>query len=195
GPRRLPSGDVRCSLPSARLPGTPYLQGNIGDRLRERPPMTPGILDGVLPFSEGHIRWRFQDSRATLPSVLEMLVDVFDVHSHVLAYLAGARRPELSARAAQHDGAFSDGELRMADAAARARGAQVFLETEGAAEPIDRLLHVFVDEDRYHRGSWCGAVHDHQPPPVEAGSRWKEIRFFSQASPITPPLFPSGSIE
>src|SRR4030095_16816284 len=93
-----------------------------------------------------------------------------------------------------HDGSLGDDKLRVADAAARARGTQALLETERAAEPVDRLLHVLVDENGDHRRPRCGAVGDHEPPPVDVVAMWKEIRFFSHARFTTAPFAPSGSI-
>jgi len=49
--------------------------------------------------------------------MLEMLVNILNMHVHVLAYFVGARRPKLGTLAAQHDGAFGNVELRMGDAA------------------------------------------------------------------------------
>src|SRR5262245_1479283 len=82
--------------------------------------------------------------------MLEMPVNVFNMHNHVLAYFARAWRPKLGALTAQHDSALRNSQLRMGDAGAGTRSAQPLRETECAAEPFDRLLHVFVHEDGYH---------------------------------------------
>jgi len=93
--------------------------------------------------------------------MLEMLVNVLNMDDHVLAYFVGAWRPKLGALAAQHDGAVGNVELRMGDAATRNRRAQAFLETEGVAEPVDRLGDVLLDQDRYHGCFRCRPVDHH----------------------------------
>jgi hypothetical protein len=55
--------------------------------------------------------------------MLEMLVDVLNMHGHVLADFAGARRPELGALASQHDSALGNVELRMGNATTWTRSA------------------------------------------------------------------------
>ncbi len=84
--------------------------------------------------------------------MLEMVVNVLDMHNHVLAYVVGAREPKLATLTAQHDSALGNGELRMGDAATRKRSAEALCETEGVAQPVDRLRHVFVDEDGLQTG-------------------------------------------
>jgi hypothetical protein len=85
--------------------------------------MPPKVLHRILALAEGHVRRRLQDARTTLPGVLEMLVNVINMHDHVLAYFVGARRSKLRALPAQHDSAFGNVELRMGDAATRDRSA------------------------------------------------------------------------
>jgi len=58
-----------------------------------------------------------------LPGMLEMLVNVVNVHVDVLVYFVGARRRKLDTLAAQHNGSLADVELRMSDTATRTRGA------------------------------------------------------------------------
>jgi len=72
-----------------------------------------------LPLAKGRVRGWLQDARATPPGTLEMLVNVVNMHCHVLAYLVRSRRPKLSTLTAQHDGALANLELRMGDAATR----------------------------------------------------------------------------
>ncbi len=55
--------------------------------------------------------------------MLEMLVNVLNMHDHVLANFVRPRRPKLGALPAQHDGALGNVELRMGDAATRNRRA------------------------------------------------------------------------
>src|SRR5712691_3475473 len=93
--------------------------------------------------------------------MLEMLVNVFNMHRNVLAYLVGVRGPKLATLTAQHDCAFGNCELRMGDAASRSLKAQALRETEGVAEPVDRLRHVFIDEDGYYSCPWCRPVYQH----------------------------------
>src|SRR5262249_37159744 len=97
--------------------------------------------------------------------MLEMLVNVLNMHKHVQAYLVGARGPKLATLTAQHDSALGNGELRMGDATSRTRSAQALRETEGVTEPVDRLHHVFVDEDGYHCCSRCRPVDHHTDLP------------------------------
>src|SRR5258708_3641003 len=101
--RFLPLWAESESLPSARLAGTPCLGGNVGDVLGEPSPVTPRVLYRILPLSERHVRWCFQDLRTTLSSMLKMRVDILNMHSHVFAHFVRSRTPKPSARAAQHD--------------------------------------------------------------------------------------------
>ena len=59
----------------------------------------------------------FKMRRTTLPDMLEMLVNVRNMHGHVLAYFVGARRPKLGPLAAQHDGALGNVEFGTGNAA------------------------------------------------------------------------------
>src|SRR5258708_34401929 len=83
--------------------GHPMPRGNVGDGLGERPPVTPRVLYRILPLSERHVRWCFQDLRTTLASMLKMRVDILNMHTHALAHFVVSRSPKPSARAAQHD--------------------------------------------------------------------------------------------
>jgi hypothetical protein len=85
--------------------------------------VAPKILHGVLPLAEWHDRRRLQDSRTTLPGILEMPVNVINMNVQELAYFVGTRRPKLATLAAQDDGALGDVELRMAYAATWTRRA------------------------------------------------------------------------
>src|SRR5260370_38718929 len=102
--------------------------------------------------------------------MLEMFVDIFNMHDYILADLVGARRLKLAALTAQHDRALRDGKLRMGDAAIRTRGAQALGEAEGVAKPIHRLRHVFVDEDGYYCYFRCRPVDHHTHLLVFEGS-------------------------
>jgi len=126
--------------------------------------VTPRVLYGVLPLSERHVRWWFQDPRTTSVGVLKMCVDAINMHSHVLAYFVRPRWPKLTTLSAQHDRALGNGKLRMGHAVTRTRSPEAFRETEGAAEPIGRFFHVFVDEYGYHCCSRCGSVDYHTFP-------------------------------
>jgi hypothetical protein len=55
--------------------------------------------------------------------MLEMLINVVNMHEDVLIYFVGARRPKLGTLTAQHDGILGNLELRMSDAATRTRSA------------------------------------------------------------------------
>jgi hypothetical protein len=72
-----------------------------------------------LPLAKRHVRRGLQDARAGLSRMLEMLVNVVNMHSHVLAYFIGARGPKLGTLPAQHHGALGNVELRMGQAATR----------------------------------------------------------------------------
>src|SRR6266849_8206568 len=98
--------------------------------------------------------------------MLKMRVDVLNMHSHVLAYFVRPRRPKLTTLAAQHDRALGNGKLRMGHAATRTRSPEALRETEGAAEPVGRFFHVFVDEYGYHRCFRCRPVDYHTFPPA-----------------------------
>ena len=108
--------------------------------------MSPKILRRVLPLAEGHIRRRLENVRTTLPGMLEMRVNVLDMHGHGLTHFAWAGLPKFGALAAEHHGAVGNVELRVHDATARNRYAEAFLETERGTEPVDRFFHVCVDE-------------------------------------------------
>ena len=123
--------------------------------------MTPRVLYRILPLSERHVRWCFQDLRTTLAGMLKMRVDILNMHSHVLAHFVRPRRPKLATLAAQHDRALADGKLRMGHTVTRTRSPEALRETEGAAEPVNRFFYVFVDKYRYHCCSRCRPVDYH----------------------------------
>jgi hypothetical protein len=79
--------------------------------------------------------------------MLEMAVNVLDMHQYVLAHFVGAWRPKLGTLAAQHQSAFPDVQLCMSDAAIRSHMTEALLEPEGVAQPGDRFGDVFVDEN------------------------------------------------
>src|SRR4030095_8919187 len=79
-----------------------------------------------------------------------MPITVLDVHDHVLAYYARLWRPKLGALTSQHNSALGDCQLGMSNAGAGGPGSQTLRETERFAEPLDRLLYVFIDEDRHY---------------------------------------------
>jgi len=98
-----------------------------------------------LPLSERHIHRRLQDLRAALPGMLEMPVNILNMHNDVLAYFVRPWRPKLGALTSQHNSALGDSQLRMTDAGAGGPSAQTLSETECATEPLDRFLYVFID--------------------------------------------------
>jgi hypothetical protein len=90
--------------------------------------------------------------------MLEMLINVLNVHNDVLAYFVDARRPKLATLTAQHDGTLGHVELRVGDATTRNFGAQPFFETECVPEPVDRFTDVL------RRPGWVPP-----PPSVQIG--------------------------
>ena len=123
--------------------------------------MPPRVLYRILPLSERHVRWCFQDLRTTLSVMLKMRVDILNMHSHVLAHFIRPRRPKLATLAAQHDRALADGKLRMGHTVTRTRSPEALRKTEGAAEPVNRFFYVFVDKYGYHCCSRCRPVDYH----------------------------------
>src|SRR5262245_19964512 len=93
--------------------------------------------------------------------MLEMPVNVLNMHDHVLADYARLWRTKLSPLTSQHNSAIGDGQLRMGGAGVGSPSAQTLRETESVAEPFDRLLNVLVDEDRYHCRFRRGSVDYH----------------------------------
>ena len=136
--------------------------------LRERPPVAGAIFGSVLPLTERHIRRRFDDMGATFLRVLEMMSDVNHCHMYVSGDLVPARWPKRSTLPPDHDGAVAERELRVANDPV-AFSTKPFCEAEYPTEPLDRLAHVFVDEDRDDRRIWCGTVSNHSvwPGPNE----------------------------
>src|SRR5437773_4610372 len=117
-----------------------------------------------------------------------MLVNVLNMHRNVLAYLVGARGPKLATLTAQHDGAFGNDKLRMDDTVTRTRNAQALSKAEALAEPVDRLRHVFVNEDRDHSCTRCRPVyqHNHLPgfkAPVPSFVTWSSVSIADDESP------------
>jgi len=93
-----------------------------------------------------------------------MCVHVLHMHSHILADFVWPRRPKLATLASQHDSAIGNDKLRMARAVTRTTSTKPLFETEGAAEPVDRFFHVFVDQNRYDCRSRSRSVDDHAYP-------------------------------
>src|SRR5215510_189836 len=75
---------------------SPFLRRDIGYMFRERSPVAPRVLHGVLPLPEWHLRWRLQYPRAALPGMLEMLFNVRDMHNNILADFVRSRSPKLA---------------------------------------------------------------------------------------------------
>src|SRR5215510_15764229 len=98
--------------------------------------------------------------------MLEMLVNILNMDMRILAYLVEARGAKLAPLTAQHDSALGNGELGMGDAATWTRSAQALGKTEGVAEPVDRLRHVFVDRDGYHCRSRRRLIDHHTDLPI-----------------------------
>ncbi len=81
--------------------------------------------------------------------------------------------------------AVGSGKLRMYDTATRNRNAKALRETESTAKPVDRLLHVFVDEDEHHCCSRCRPVdyHAHLQTSDELNARGDYARSPQPSSP------------
>ena len=94
--------------------------------------MTARIFCAIDPFSKRHVGERLDDSSAKLRRMLEMAIDVFDVHNHVLVHFIGAWRSERPTGCADHEGPFTHRELGMVNSAIP-RGSQTFREPKGAA--------------------------------------------------------------
>src|SRR5262249_6870343 len=112
--------------------------------------------------------------------MLEMLVNILNMDMHILAYLVGARGAKLATLTAQHDSALGNRELGMGDAATWTRSAQALGKTEGIAEPVDRLLYVFVDQDGYHCCSRCRPIDHHTDLPIGKSCFEKTVTPFLQ---------------
>ncbi len=87
---------TRGMLPVLGWRGTPFFGGDIGYRLRKRPPVASKVLNSVLPLAERVIGWGCENPCAELFRVLEVSVNVFNMHVDVLADLAGTWWPKLS---------------------------------------------------------------------------------------------------
>ncbi len=57
--------------------------------------MASKVLRGILSFAERVVGWRCQNLCAVLFRVLKVLVDMVNMHAHVLANLVRTRRPKL----------------------------------------------------------------------------------------------------
>ena len=92
---------------------SPVFRSEVSYVLRIRPPVALMILRCVLPFAERHVIRLLNDTRATLPGMLEVPDDVRNGDVHVLGNgicLRGAKRTTLSTK---HDGAFDNCQLRV----------------------------------------------------------------------------------
>ena len=97
--------------------------------------MAGQVLDVVLPFSVGMIRWLSYDSRSTLSCVLAMAMNVFDANHHVSTGFIPA------AWLHQHDGSISNVQLRAMTSHSNPKR-----ESEHVAKPFRGLLHVGIDK-------------------------------------------------
>lgn len=96
--------------------------------------------------------------------MIEMRIDVLDMHDDKVAYFSGTWRAEFATLAPYHYGTIADNELGVNDVAGRSRRTKAFDETEGIAQPIDGCGDIFVDEDWNQRRARCGPIDDHISP-------------------------------
>lgn len=121
------------------------------------------MIEGcVLPHTEWFISRRFYNAGAELFGMFKMSVHVFNSYMDVLVDLLGMRSSKVATLLAQHDGAFSDRELRVEGSAIAAHKPKALRESKRSAEPIDGLAHVFVDQDRNNACSGCRPVDNHE---------------------------------
>jgi len=117
--------------------------------------MAPDVLHRVLPLAERHVRRRLQNSGTTLKRALAMRINIVNANMQKLAYVTGVGRPKFAALTTEHERAVGDVELRMEHLVIGTGNTQAFPEAEGAAQPRNRLTHIFIDEDGYHRCPGC----------------------------------------
>src|SRR5688572_29368706 len=129
---------VSCQLSAISGGRAPFLWRDIGNVLRERPAVAAGIFRRVMPLSERHVRGRLDDPGATLLRALEVLVNVAHCDEHILAHLAIRGRLKAASLPAEHDRAFGERQLGVADDAI-AGEPQTLPETECPAQPLNRL--------------------------------------------------------
>jgi hypothetical protein len=85
--------------------------------------------------------------------MLEVPIHIFDCYVHVRLDFINARRAIWSALSTKHDSAFRDRELCMTNYAVTLK-TQTLRKAEYPTEPIDRLTHVLVDQDRNYSRRW-----------------------------------------
>jgi hypothetical protein len=97
--------------------------------------VTGEILDVVLPFSVGMIRWLSHDSRSTLSCVLAVAMNILHSNHDVSTGFISA------AWLHQHDGSISNVQLRAMTSHSNPKR-----ESEHVAKPFRGLLHVGIDK-------------------------------------------------
>src|SRR5260370_27141597 len=122
--------------------------------------MSGQILCDVLSLPKWHINGRLHDSHTELLRMVEMPVDILNMHMHMLVDFVGMRRTILASRCSQHDRALTDRELSVHHCANGSRRPQALGKPERSIEPRNRLCHVLVDQDGYDGRLRRGAVHD-----------------------------------
>ena len=119
--------------------------------------MTAAVYRGVLPLTKGRVvRW-FDDACTALLGVCEMPVDVIHRDDHIRVNLIGAWRAKRAALLANNYRTITDHKLGMSHRVA-ATCTQSLAEAKSAAEPLDRLGNVAIDEDRNDRCIWRRAI-------------------------------------
>jgi hypothetical protein len=151
--RKTPPASSRSAALGARS-RPPILRSNVGDVLREGPPVTRMIANAVLPLAKWHVRRRLHNQGPELPRSLEMLVDISDRDVHIPTHRGSIRCTVRPALTAKHDRAFTDGELCVAYHAVPL-SPEPLRKAERPAQPMDGLPNVAVYQYRNHCGRWC----------------------------------------
>jgi len=106
------------------------------------------VFGGVLALAERLVAHALDDLCAMPSGVVEVRVDIRYRHVDVLVHFARTRWPVFGALAAQHDGPVPNDELRVHDDSIPF-DTEALLEPKRAAEPLDGLAGIGIDENRH----------------------------------------------
>src|SRR5260370_37846426 len=107
--------------------------------------MSGKILCDVLPLPKRHISGRLHDLRTELLRMIEMPIDILNMHMHVLVDFIGMRRMILASRCSHHERALTDRALSVHHCAIGSRSSQALDKPERSIEPRNGHSHVLVD--------------------------------------------------
>ena len=119
--------------------------------------MTGKVFSVVLPFAVLKVLWLHEYPGAVMPGPVAVATRIFHSDHHRVGDLAGPRRAAIASDVGDDDVAVAGAELGAVILA----DLQSLGETEGLAEPGDRLAHIGIDQDGDDGGCRDRAVRLH----------------------------------